>query len=411
MKYIILVGDGMAGKPLKKLGFKTCLQKAHTPNMDWLATAGQVGLARTVPHGYEPGSDVANLSILGYSPAKYYSGRAPIEAEYRGIKLGDKDVAFRCNLVTLDFPKTGGKEKAVMQDYSAGHITTKESSILIKDINKKLGSREIIFYPGMSYRHLMVWKNGRDKLQCTPPHDITGKTITAYMPSGQGSDVINSLIQRSTEILLANKVNQNRIKNKINPANSIWLWGQGKRIPLPSFKSTHGLKGAMISAVDLTKGLGIGAGFDIINVKGATGYIDTNYIGKARAALRALKDHDILYVHVEAPDEAGHNGKVNDKLQAIEDFDEKVVGTILKSAGTYGEHSILLMPDHFTPISVRTHTKEPVPFVIYRSTMDRKAKGSKVRKYSESISRMKDILVFEEGHKLMDYFLMKKPLI
>ncbi len=408
MKYIVLVGDGMAGKPLKKLGFITCLQKAHTPNMDWLATEGQVGLARTVPIGYEPGSDVANLSILGYSPAKYYSGRAPIEAVYRGIKLGPKDIAFRCNLVTLDFTKNTDQEKAVMQDYSAGHITTKESSILIKDINKKLGSRDIIFYPGMSYRHLMVWKNGRDKMQCTPPHDITGKTINNYIPSGRGADVIYSLMQRSIEILRENKVNKDRIKNKSNPANSIWLWGQGKRIPLPAFKSEYGLKGAMISAVDLTKGLGISAGFDIINVRGATGYIDTNYIGKARAALRALKDHDILYVHVEAPDEAGHNGDIKAKLQSIEDFDEKVVGTILKGLSRYGEHSILLMPDHYTPISVRTHTKEPVPFVIYRSTTDRKVKGSKARKYSESISRMKDTIMFEDGHKLMEYFLISK---
>jgi 2,3-bisphosphoglycerate-independent phosphoglycerate mutase len=230
MKYIVLVGDGMAGKPLKKLGFKTCLQKAHTPNMDWLATAGDVGLARTVPRRYEPGSDVANLSILGYSPAKYYSGRAPIEAEYRRIKLGPKDVAYRCNLVTLDPPKNGVREKTVMRDYSSGHITTKESSALIKDINKKLGSSEIVFYPGMSYRHLMVWKNGKDKIHCTPPHDITGKTIGSYLPSGKGSDVINSLMQKSTDILMANRVNQNRVKSGMNPANSIWLWGQGKRI-------------------------------------------------------------------------------------------------------------------------------------------------------------------------------------
>ncbi len=408
MKYIILVGDGMAGKPLKKLGFKTCLQKAHTPNMDWLATEGEVGLARTVPHGFEPGSDVANLSILGYSPRKYYSGRAPIEAEYRGIKLGPKDIAFRCNLVTLDFPKNGSREKAVMKDYSSGHITTKESTALIKDINKKLGSSDIVFHPGMSYRHLMIWKNGKDSMHCTPPHDITGKTIGSYLPSGKGADIINSLMERSTEILLDNKVNKKRIENKSNPASSIWLWGQGKRIPLPSFKSKHGMKGAMISAVDLTKGLGIGAGFDIIKVKGATGYIDTNYIGKAKAALRELKDHDILYVHVEAPDEAGHNGDLKAKLQAIEDFDEKVVGTILKDIAKHGEYSILLMPDHFTPISLRTHTKEPVPFALYRSSMASKEKTKKPRRYSEGISRMKDIKMFEKGYKLMDYFLMKK---
>ncbi len=408
MKYIVLVGDGMADRPLKALGHKTCLQKAHTPNMDWLATEGEVGTARTVPNGYEPGSDVANLSILGYNPSKYYSGRAPIEAEYRGLSLGPNDVAFRCNLVTLQFPESGIRTNAVMKDYSAGHISTKEASVLIRDINKKLGGGDITFYPGMSYRHLMIWKNGKDKMKCTPPHDISGRKIGGHLPEGSGADILDSLIERSTEVLMANPVNQKRIENNMNPASSIWFWGHGRKLPLPQFKDKYGLKGALISAVDLTKGLGLCAGFDLINVKGATGYIDTNYVGKANAALKALNTYDIVYVHVEAPDEAGHNGDLNAKLQAIEDFDEKVVGTILKGIHKHGDHSIMLMPDHFTPIRIKTHTDEPVPYAIYRSTAAGSGSKNKKRKYSESIRRMKNIRIVEKGYTLMDYFLKGK---
>jgi 2,3-bisphosphoglycerate-independent phosphoglycerate mutase len=409
MKYIVLVGDGMADRPLKALGYRTCLQKARTPNMDRLAAEGEVGKARTVPRGIDPGSDVANLSILGYDPAKYYSGRAPIEAEYRGIKLGPKDVAFRCNLVTLKYA-SGGQEMgtAVMQDYSAGHISTKEAALLIRDINKKLGSKEISFHPGMSYRHLMIWRGGKEKMRCTPPHDISGKKIGGFLPRGEGAATLLSFMNKSTEILMSHPVNQKRVKAGLNPANIIWLWGQGRKLTVPSFKEKYNLKGALISAVDLTKGLGICAGFDILRVKGATGYIDTNYIGKAKAALNALKKYDIIYVHVEAPDEAGHNGDLRAKMQAIEDFDKKVVGTILDGVKRSGDYSILLMPDHFTPISVRTHTIEPVPFVIYRSRGLSGKPKAKARAYSESICRMKNILVFDKGHKLMDYFVKDK---
>jgi 2,3-bisphosphoglycerate-independent phosphoglycerate mutase len=410
MKYIVLVGDGMADRPLKGLGYKTCLQQAYTPNMDRLATDGEVGKVRTIPQGFEPGSDVANLSILGYNPSKYYSGRAPIEAEYRGIKLGPKDVAFRCNLVTLDFEVEGSRSRnmAVMQDYSAGHISTREARVLIKDINEKLGSREITFYPGMSYRHLMVWKNGKDRLRCTPPHDITGKKIGMYLPKGKGEKVLNALMEKSTEILMSNRINKNRIKKGLLPANSLWFWGQGKKLSLPRFKDRYNLKGALISAVDLTKGLGICAGFDILNVRGATGYIDTNYIGKARAALKALRKYDIVYLHVEAPDEAGHNGDVKAKIQAIEDFDSKVVGVILEGMERFREYSILLMPDHYTPIKVRTHTEEPVPFVIYRSKKLSSLQQRRITGFSERICRMKNICYFEQGYKLMDYFIKGK---
>jgi len=405
MKYIILVGDGMADRPMKELGGKTCLQKARTHNMDRLASEGEPGKVSTIPKGFEPGSDVANLSILGYNPSKYYSGRAPVEAEYRGIKLGPADVAFRCNLVTLQFPGPGKRDMAVMQDYSAGHITTKEAGLLIRDINKKLGDKNINFYPGVSYRHLMVWRDGKVKIKCTPPHDITGKKVAGYLPKGDGAELLRVLMEQSTELLLSNTVNKNRVKNGLSPANSLWFWGQGRKLSVPRFRDKYNLKGALISAVDLTKGLGICAGFDIIDVKGATGYIDTNYIGKANAALKALSKYDIVYVHVEAPDEAGHNGDVKTKIKAIEDFDARVVGTVLKGISKFKDYRILLLPDHATPIKIRTHTNEPVPFVIYDSSEKRKNKGYA---FNESLLRKKNIKVFDKGYKLMDYFIGRK---
>jgi 2,3-bisphosphoglycerate-independent phosphoglycerate mutase len=391
----------MAGRPLKELGFKTCLQKARTPNMDRLAAEGEAGKVRTVPKGFEPGSDVANLSILGYDPSKYYSGRAPLEAAYQGIKLGPKDVAFRCNLVNLIFKNS----HAVMNDYSAGHITTNESRVLIKEIDKKLGSKDISFYPGVSYRHLMVWKNGKENIKCTPPHDITGKRIDKYLSKGKGSEVLQKLKNEAVGILLAHPVNKERIKRGMSPANSLWFWGQGRKLSIPKFRDKYRVKGALISAVDLTKGLGICAGFDVLNVKGATGYIDTNYAGKAEAALKTLDKHDLVYVHVEAPDEAGHNGDIKSKIRAIEDFDAKVVGRIMKGMKRFKEYSILLMPDHATPIRAMTHTDEPVPFVIYRNNKTEKREKIKPSSYSEYICRMKNILVFEKGHELMDYFI------
>jgi 2,3-bisphosphoglycerate-independent phosphoglycerate mutase len=406
MKYIVLVGDGMADRPMKELGGRTCLQHARTHHMDKLASGGEAGKVRTIPKGFDPGSDVANLSILGYSPLKYYSGRAPVEAVYRGIKLGPADVAFRCNLVTL----AGGdrdRSDEIMKDYSAGHVTTREAQLLIRDINKKLGDKNINFYPGMSYRHLMVWRKGKDKIKCTPPHDISGKRIGAYLPKGEGADLLKVLMEQSREILLSNPVNKQRVKKGLYPANSLWFWGQGRKLSVPRFREKYNLRGALISAVDLTKGLGICAGFDIINVKGATGYIDTNYIGKAKAALRALERYDLVYVHVEAPDEAGHNGDLKTKIKAIEDFDSKVVGTIMKGLAALKDYRILLMPDHATPVRLMTHTEEPVPFVIFDSRVKREKKGYA---FNESLLRKKNIKVFDRGYKLMDYFLRKKTV-
>ncbi len=412
MKYIVLVGDGMADMPIKKLGYETCLQKAHTPNMDKIAAHGETGSLKTIPPGFAPGSDVANLSVFGYNPSKYYSGRAALEAAYRGVKLKQGDIAFRCNLVTLKFTGSKNRDNALMQDYSAGHISTRESTLLIKAINNRLGSDMVVFYPGMSYRHLTVWKKGKQKTHCTPPHDITGKKIRNYLPKGDGGSFLRGLMEESTEILMAHPVNKKRIQRGLPPANSLWFWGQGKSVYIPKFKEKYNLKGAVISAVDLIKGLGMSAGFDVVPVKGATGYLDTNYIGKARAALRALESVDIVYLHVEAPDEAGHNGNIKEKIKAIENFDAKVVGTVMRGIKKFKKYSILLLPDHATPISVKSHTDDPVPFAIYRSgeSASRRGKGTKnakpeIKFFSEDICKAKHLRVFEKGYKLMDYFI------
>lgn len=405
MKYIVLVGDGMAGRRLKALGNRTCLQKARTPHMDRIANEGEVGIARTVPRGFEPGSDVANLSILGYDPRKYYSGRAPIEAIYQGIKLGPRDIAFRCNLVHLDLSGRDEIRNARMSDYSAGHITTGEAHRLIGFLDRELGTGALKFYPGVSYRHIMVWKGGREHIRCTPPHDITGRRVGMFLPRGKGSDTIYDLMKRSVKILPSHPVNRSRVRRGLPSANSIWLWGQGRQMKMPGFRSRYGLSGALISAVDLTKGLGVCAGFHIIHVKGATGYIDTNYAGKAGAALKALKKYDLVYVHVEAPDEAGHGGNIRHKIRAIEDFDARVVGTVMEGMKALGNFKILLMPDHFTPISVKTHTDDPVPFAIFDGRADRKRFRSGRTGFSENICRMKNIRFFDKGHELMGYFI------
>jgi 2,3-bisphosphoglycerate-independent phosphoglycerate mutase len=398
MKYIVLVGDGMADRPLRELGEKTPLQKAFTPNMDRLAAEGLPGKVRTIPRGMHPGSDIANLSILGYDPAEFYSGRAPLEAASIGVPLGENDVAYRCNLVTLRFD--GGS--VVMEDYSSGHITTEEAKELMREIDAQLGSEGVRFYPGVSYRHLMVWTNGSSELECVPPHDILGKEIADYLPVGSGAHAIRKLMADSVGILENHPVNRDRMKEGKNPANSIWLWGQGKKPSLPSFREKYSLDGALISAVDLTRGLGICAGFEILQVPGITGYIDTNYRGKAEAALRALEKKDFVYVHVEAPDEAGHSGKYKDKIRAIEDFDALVVGTILQGADKLGDYRILLLPDHPTPVELRTHTGDPVPFAIFDSRSRKENKGVE---FNESILERDEVVSFEDGYKLMDYFI------
>jgi len=400
MKYVVIIGDGMADRPVEVLDGKTPLQKAAIPNMDRLVQQGTVGKIRTVPEGFHPGSDIANLNILGYDPQQFYSGRAPLEAASIGIDLRENDVAYRCNLVTLKYNKD--KTRAVMDDYSSGHISTGEATELMNEINSEIGSAEIRFYPGVSYRHIMVWSSGATDIECTPPHDITGKDIADYLPVGDREDMLRDIMMKASGILEGHPVNRERMKKGNKPANSIWFWGQGKKLNIPTFREKYSLEGALVSAVDLMRGLGINAGFEILQVPGITGYLDTNYIGKAEAALNALKQKDIVYIHVEAPDEAGHSGKVADKIQAIEDFDRFVVGTVLEGLKSFDEYRVLILPDHATPISIKTHSEEPVPFVIFDS---RDRRENKSTGFDETITERDDILIFEEGHKLMDHFI------
>lgn len=364
MKYIILIGDGMADYPLDELGGKTVLQKASTPNMDYMTNNGLAGLAANVPDGLPPGSDVANMSVMGYDPDVYYSGRAPLEAASMGVPLKKNDVAFRCNLITLNDDH--------IADHSAGHITSEEAKELMEAIDRELGTDELKFYPGISYRHLLVASNDLGaKADCTPPHDVIGEARKDHMPKGEGSDILSRLIEESIPILENHPVNEKRVEDGKSPANSIWFWGQGYAPSFRTFHELYGLKGSVISAVDLIKGLGIYAGLDVIEVPGATGYLDTNYVGKAEYAMESLKCRDIVVVHVEAPDEAGHMGDLDAKIKAVEDFDDKVVGTVLRAAKEDDEdYMIVVLPDHPTPIVLRTHTSDPVPFVIYSTVED-----------------------------------------
>jgi 2,3-bisphosphoglycerate-independent phosphoglycerate mutase len=400
MKYIILIGDGMAGRPLAELGGRTVLQAASTPNMDRLAREGTRGMVRTVPPGMPAGSDVANMSILGYDPERYYSGRAPLEAASMGIELGEGDVAFRCNLVTLAFDSEGGNSR--MEDYSAGHISTEEARSLLRVLDGELGTESVVFHPGVSYRHLMLWKGGEAGAECTPPHDIIGRDVGEYLPTGEGGEFLRELMTRSVRVLEGQEINRKRVSEGKNAANSIWLWGQGKKPALPSFRERFGLSAALVSAVDLTKGLGRVLGMDILDVPGVTGYLDTNYAGKAEYSLRALDTVDLVYIHVEAPDEAGHSGNYRDKLRAVEDFDRLVVGSVLTGLTAFGEYRVLLMPDHPTPVALRTHTADPVPFVIYDS---RDVRSDEAAAYSEDIDAEEGVLRVERGHELMGCFI------
>ncbi|WXG40806.1 MAG: cofactor-independent phosphoglycerate mutase [Candidatus Freyarchaeum deiterrae] len=396
MKYIVIVGDGMADYPLEELNGKTPLQVANKPNMDFIALKGRNGTLRTVPDKMQPGSDVANLSVLGYDPLKYYTGRGPIEAISLGIKLEENENAFRCNLITL---KDGR-----MEDYSAGHISSEEAKKLIETMNIKLASHSIKFYNGVSYRHILVIINNRtEKTECTPPHDITDKIIDPYLPRGKGSEILLELIRKSQEILKNHPINIKRIRDGKAPANSIWPWGQGKKPNLQSFEEKFGVKGAIISAVDLIKGIGLLIGLKVIQVPGATGYYETNYTGKAECALKSLEDGDFVYIHVEAPDEASHAGDIENKIKAIENIDEKIVGKILNKIGNLSnDYKIAILPDHPTPIKIKTHSNDPVPVAIYSN----KEKGDEVSKYDES-SAKRGSLGLLEGEQFMKLFIKK----
>ena len=399
MKYVVLLGDGMADSQIDALGGKTPLQFARTPHMDLLAAKGVIGTADTVPDGYPPGSDVANLSVMGYDPAKYYTGRSPLEAVSMGIELAQDDVAFRCNLVTLS--DEGDYAEKTMLDYSADEIDTPESGELIREINYILGTKDIIFHPGFRFRHLLVWKGGPVGMKLTPPHDISGQVIEKYLPEGEGGDTLLKLMKESYNILSSHQVNLKRIIRGMRPANSVWFWGMGKKPSLTSFHDKYHLNGSVISAVDLIKGIGICAGLDIINVENVTGTVETNARGKVEAALDALADgKDFVFVHVEAPDAASHRGEIETKIKAIEMVDE-MLGQLLEGLSKYNSYRLMLLPDHPTPLSIMTHTDNPVPFVIYTSGQDcNNANGV----YDEE-SAKRSGLVFPDGYKLMDYFI------
>ncbi|MDD2754888.1 MAG: cofactor-independent phosphoglycerate mutase [Methanothrix sp.] len=354
MKLVVLLGDGMADLPLAQLQGKTPLQAAKKPNMDLLAKRGRSGLAQTVPEGFPPGSDVANLSVMGYSPSRHYSGRAPLEAAAMGVVLAEGDIAFRCNFVTI--------VDGIMQDYSAGHITTEEGRELIEALQPLMPQRRL--YAGVSYRNLLVLQAGA-KAICTPPHDISDQPVADHLPRGPDAELLIRLMDAARPVLAGHPVNEKRIAAGKRPANAIWLWGQGPAPAMPSFAEKYGLLGAMISAVDLLKGIGKYAGLEVIDVAGATGNIDTNYEGKVQAALQALKRLDFVYLHVEAPDEMGHEGNTELKVKAIELFDEQVVGPMVEGLDKSGEDwRVLLLPDHATPIAIKTHSRDPVPFTI-----------------------------------------------
>ncbi|HGJ67347.1 TPA: cofactor-independent phosphoglycerate mutase [bacterium] len=393
MKYIVLIGDGMADYPIPELDNKTPLEVADTPNMDLIAKKGISGMVKTIPDNLPPGSDVANLSAVGYDPNIYYTGRGPLEAGSMGIKLKLDDIAYRCNIVCV--------QDGIMIDYSSGHITSEEAKELIDFLNDKLSKEDIVFHPGVSYRHLLVHTNGSESLKCTPPHDITDKEYKEYLPSGDGENIILDLMAKSRLILEDHPINKKRIANNKRPGNMIWPWGQGRTPDMPTFAEKFELKGSVISAVDLIKGIGFYAGLDIIDVPGATGYLDTNYIGKAEYALKSLENRDFVWVHVEAPDEASHAGDIDSKIQAIKDFDSKVVGTILDGIEEIKEdYMLLVLPDHLTPISVKTHVHGFVPFTVCGT----KIKADGIDKYSES-SANSGSLSFDNGHELLPYLI------
>ncbi len=357
MKIAVLIGDGMGDYPLDKLGGKTPLQFANIPNIRRIAAVGTVRLMTTVPDGMPPGSDVANLSIMGFDPRKYYTGRAPIEAAGAGLEMTEDDVAFRCNLITI--------AKDLIQDHSAGHITTPEARGIVEELDKRLGKEGLRFFTGTSYRHLLIWKNGPTDLVTTPPHDVLGQPVGKHLPKGKRQAEILELMEASKPILAQHAVNLARRKAAQNEATQIWLWGQGKRAALPSYLEAFGLSGGVITAVDLVRGIGKLAGLEAPDIPGATGFTDTNYEGKVQAALEILQRKDFVFVHVEAPDECGHMGDLLKKISAIEAFDRQVVGPMLKGLQSLGcPYRVIIGTDHCTPVSVRNHTRDPVPVVV-----------------------------------------------
>lgn len=403
MKYLVMLCDGMADEPNEALGNSTPMEKANKPCMDSLAAKAEVGIVKTVAEGLKPGSDVANLSVLGYEPAVYYSGRSPLEAASIGIDLKDTDVTLRCNLVTLSDDED--YENKTILDYCADDISSEEAKILIEYIQEKLGNDVFRFYPGVSYRHCLVWSNGNPHPGVlTPPHDITGKVITDYIPNGEAVDELYDLMKKSYDLLKDHPVNQARIARGKRPANSIWLWGEGTKPLLDNFSEKFGINGSMISAVDLLKGIAICAGMNSVDVDGATGYLDTNFDGKCKAAIEEFKKGaDLVYIHVEAPDECGHRGEIENKVKAIEMIDEHILGPVVEFLKGYDDFAVLVCPDHPTPLSIRTHTSTPVPYLIYDSKNEI---DSGVKVFCEKEARETGNYI-EKGFTMMNYFLTK----
>ena len=395
MKYIVVLGDGMADEPIAEIGGKTPLMYANTPMMDELAGKSVVGLSATIPEGMNPGSDTANLAVLGYNPKKYYTGRSPLEALSIGVPMKDTDIALRCNIVTVSEEDVPYAERTII-DHSSIEISTEDAAVLLEAVKEALQDDIYSFYVGTSYRHLLIWDKGQ-VVPLTPPHDILGKTIGEYLPK---EAKLREMMEKSYDILNNHPLNVERAKKGLHKANSVWFWGAGTRPALDSFEEKTGMKGVMISAVDLLKGIAIGAGMKVIEVPGADGTLHTNYVGKAQAAVDALtKDgYDFAYVHVEAPDEMGHQGSLPNKLEAIESLDSKVIRTVVEGMQAAGEpFRLLVMPDHPTPIRCRTHTSDPVPFLLYDSTKERKRIGF----YNEEEAKASGIL-YPEGYKLID---------
>ena len=396
MKYIVVLGDGMADEPIESLEKKTPLEYANTPTMDSLSARSEIGLVHTIPKGMKPGSDTANLSVLGYDPAIYYSGRSPLEALSIGVPMKDTDVAFRCNLVTLSEEEP--YEKKIMIDHSSGEISTEDASVLLDAVKKELTREGYQFYVGTSYRHCLIWENGK-VIELAQPHDILTQCIEQYLPQ---DEVFLEMQKRSYDILANHPINAERKKQGLNPANSCWFWGAGTKPALTSFEEKYHKKAVMISAVDLLKGIAVGAGMTNIIVKGANGGLHTNYEGKAKAAVDALlKDgYDFAYIHVEAPDEMGHQGSIERKVQAIENLDHRVIRHVIEQMDASGEpYRLLVQPDHPTPIRVRTHTSDPVPYLLYDSTKEEKHDW----KYNEREAKESgnDIA---HGYEMMGYF-------
>lgn len=400
MKYIVVLGDGMADLPIEELNGKTPLAYAKTETMDALSKKAEIGLVHTIPDGMKPGSDTANLSVLGYDPKIYYSGRSPLEALSIGVPMKDTDIAIRCNIVTISEDNVPFEEKTII-DHSSSEISTEDCAVLLKAVMDELANETYQFYVGTSYRHCLIWDKG-EVVELTPPHDVLGRVIKEYLPNDKA---LYEMMKKSYDILVNHPINVERKKQGLNPANCCWFWGAGTKPMLSSFEETTGKKGMMVSAVDLLKGIAVGAGMGVVEVEGANGGLHTNYAGKVEAALKALtKDgYDFVYIHVEAPDEMGHQGSVERKVQAIEYLDEKVIKPVVDALNEKGEDfRMLVLPDHPTPICVRTHTSDSVPYMLYDSTNPLE----KAWNYNEEEAKESGNFV-EKGHELIAYLFSK----